>query len=263
MLASKELPAAIVELLYMKPSADETQLLSYDRHLISLWNHTWHLMGGEFKRDVLYSSKSLREVAAQLAAEATSFDFAHMVVITGTEGFEEESPWEIFPIEQVLEEVSSLFEKTPKFIMEFGTREFNIIPFTDWSPRFYLDGTKETQTHLLYIPTALGNFDDHLIFVNMTMDSEDFNSSRWDKVEVGMLCGNEVVVVQAYKGTAQHYSDSRIPADVHRSEMISLDEARRFIEITATSVERDGETFVDVWGRAVLTQLGQQILAGQ
>ena len=78
-----------------------------------------------------------------------------------------------------------------------------------------------------------------------------------------MLCGNEVVVVQTYKGTAQHYSDSRIPADVHRSEMISLDEARRFIEIAATSVERDGETFVDVWGRAVITQLGQQILAGQ
>lgn len=217
-------------------------------------------MGGEFEKDVLFTSHSLREVAANLAKTASPFEFAYMVVITGTEGFEEESPWEIFPIEQVLEEIGSLFEKCPKFVMEFGTREFNVIPVTTWAPCFYLDGTKKSQTHLLYIPTALGNFADHLIFVNMKMDNDDLHSNRWDKVEVGMLCGNEVVVVQTYKGTAQHYSDSRSPADVHRSEKISLDEARRFIEITATSVERDGETFVDVWGRAVLTQLGQQIL---
>ena len=263
MLASRELPAALVELLYLRPSEDQTQLVSYDRHLIALWNHTWHLMGGEFKRDVLYSSKSLREVAANLAAEASPFDFAHMVVITGTEGFEEESPWEIFPIEQVLEEVGSLFEKTPKFLMEFGTREFNVIPVTTWAPCFYLDGRKQSQTHLLYIPTALGNLADHLIFVNMRMENDELASKRWDKVEIGMLCGNEVVVAQIYRGTAQHYSDSRVPADVHRNEMISIEEARRFIEFTATSVERDGETFVDVWGKAALTQLGQHILTGQ
>jgi hypothetical protein len=44
--------------------------------------------------------------------------------------------------------------------------------------------------------------------------------------------------------------------------MISLDEARRFIELVATSVEREGETFVDLWGRSVLTTIGQQVLAG-
>ena len=147
MLASKELPAALVELLYMKLSEDESQLLAYDRHLIALWNHTWHLMDGEFNGDVLYASRSLREVAANLAAVATPFEYAHMIVITGTEGFEEESPWEICPIEQVLEEVGPLFEKTPKFLMEFGTREFNIIPVTTWAPHFYFDGTKESQTH--------------------------------------------------------------------------------------------------------------------
>jgi hypothetical protein len=263
MLASRELPAALVELLYLKPSEDETQLVSYDRHLIALWEHTWHWLTGDFKSDVLFASHSLREVAAKVAKDASPFEFAHMVVITSTEGFEEESPWEIFPIEQVLEEVGSLFEKTPKFLMEFGTREFNIIPVTTWAPCFYSNGTKESQTHLLYVPTALGNFADHLIFVNMKNKDESLDPNRWDTVEVGLLCGNEVVVIQTYKGTAQHYSDSRVPADVHREELISIDEARRFIELTASSIERDGETFVDVWGKAVLTPLGQQILAGQ
>ena len=64
------------------------------------------------------------------------------------------------------------------------------------------------------------------------------------------------------RGTAQLLSDSRNPADFHRTELISLDEARQFIELVATSVEREGETFVDLWGKAVLTPLGQQILAG-
>lgn len=263
MLASRELPAALVEMLYLKPSEDETQLVSYDRHLIALWEHTWHWMVGEFNSDVLFASQSLREVAAKVAINAAPFEFAHMVVITGTEGFEEESRWEIFPIEQVLEEVGSLFEKTPKFLMEFGTREFNIIPVTTWAPRFYVDGTKESQTHLLYVPTALGKFTDHLIFVNLKIDEENLDSNRWDKVEIGLLCGNEIVIIQTYKGTAQHYSDSRVPTDVHREDLISLDEARKFIELSATSIERDGETFVDIWGHATLTPLGQQILADQ
>ncbi len=263
MLASRELPAALVELLYLRPSEDETQLLSYDRHLIALWEHTWHWIHRDFADEVLFSSQSLREVASTMAAMATPFEFAHMVVITGTEGFEEESPWEIFPIEQVLEEVGPLFQKTPKFLMEFGTREFKVIPVTTWAPRYYLDGTEESQTHLLYVQTNIGDYDEHLIFVNMNMDNDNLDSSRWDTVEVGMLYGNEIVIVQTYRGTAQHYSDSRIPADVHRAELISLDEARKFIEIVATSVERDGETFVDVWGHATLSSLGQQILAGE
>lgn len=196
MLASKELPAALVELLYLKPSEDETQLVSYDRHLIALWEHAWHWMIGDFKSDVLFASHSLREVAARVAQDASPFEFAHMVVITGIVGFEEETPWEIFPIKQALKEVSSLFEKTPKFPVEFGTREFNVIPVTKWAPSFFLDGTKESQTHHLYVPTALWNLADHLIFVNMKIEDESLDLNRWDKVEVGLLRGNEVVVIQ-------------------------------------------------------------------
>jgi len=262
MLASRDLPAALVELIYMMPSDDESQLLGYDIHLLALWNHEWHWIAHDFKDEILFSSNSLREVAKRMASEAAPFEHAHIIVLTGAQGFEEETPWDLFPIEQVFEEVGSLFQGTPKFRMEFGTREFSIIPITTWSPRHHLDGNGQSQTHLLYIEKDLGEFEDHLVYVNMTMDDDNLDADRWDKVEVGMLCGNELVVVQTYRGTAQLLSDSRIPADFHRREMISLDEARRFIELVATSVEREGETFVDLWGRAVLTPLGQQILAG-
>ena len=263
MLASRELPAALVEMLYMKPSDDETQLLSYDRHLIALWNHTWNWIAPDRHDEILFSSKSLREVAAVLAESASQFEYAHMIVVTGTEGYEEESPWELFPIEQVFEEVGSLFENTPKFIMEFGTREFTVIPITTSAPRHYLNGSGESQVHLLYIPKELGALTDQLIFVNMKMDDENLDSSRWDKVEVGLLCGNELVVVQTYRGTAAHYSDSRTPSDFHRLELISIDEAKRFISKVAASVERDGDSFVDVWGKAVLTNLGKQLLVDE
>jgi len=260
MLANRELPAALVELLYMQPSEDESQLLSQDVHYIALWNHTWHWIAHDYHDEILFSSKSLREVSAVLAESASQFEYAHMVVITGTEGYEEESPWELFPIEQVFEEVSSLFEKTPKFLMEFGTREFTVIPVTTYSPRHYLSGSGESQVHLLYIPKELGNMPEQIVFVNMKMEDDNLDSSRWDKVEVGLLCGNEMVVVQTYKGTAAHYSDSRNPSDFHRLQLISIDESKRFISKVATSIERDGDSFVDVWGKAILTNLGQQFL---
>jgi hypothetical protein len=114
---------------------------------------------------------------------------------------------------------------------------------------------------MLYIPKELGNLPEQIVFVNMKMEDDNFDSSRWDKVEVGLLCGNELVVVQTYKGTAAHYSDSRNPSDFHRLQLISIDEAKRFISKVATSIERDGDSFVDVWGKAVLTNLGQQFLA--
>jgi hypothetical protein len=94
----------------------------------------------------------------------------------------------------------------------------------------------------------------------MTMDDDNLDSDRWDKVEVGMLCGNELVVVQTYRGTAELLSDSRNPAEFRRTELISLDEARLFVELVATSVERERETFVDLWGRAVLTHLVSSFL---
>jgi hypothetical protein len=262
MLASRDLPAALVELIYMRPSEDEEQLIGYDIQLLALWNHQWHWIAHDFKNEILFSSASLRETAKKMASEAPPFEYAHMIVITSTEGFEEETPWDLFPIEQVFEEVGSLFERTPKFVMEFGTREFSVIPVTTWSPRYFLSGDEQSQTHLLYIEKDLGKFDEHLVYVNMTMDDDALDSDRWDKVEIGMLCGNEIVVGQIYRGTAQLLSDSRIPADFHRDEMISLDEARRFIELVATSVEREGETFVDLWGRSVLTPIGHQVLAG-
>ena len=262
MLANRELPAALVELIYMKPSDDESQLLGYDIHILALWNHEWHWISHDFKNEILFTSTSLRETARRMASEATPFEHAHVIVITGTEGFEEETPWDLFPIEQVFEEVGSLFQGTPKFLMEFGTREFTVIPITTWAPRHYLDRNGLSQTHLLYVDRVLGDLDDHLVYVNMTMDNGNLDADRWDKVEVGLVCGNELVVVQTYRGTAQLLSDSRNPSDFHRTELISLDEARQFIELVATSVEREGETFVDLWGKAVLTPLGQQILAG-
>lgn len=261
MLATRESPAALVVLIYMRPSEDESQLLGYDCHFLALWDHTWHWIAHDYKEEILYSSSSLRDTAAVLARQALPFDYAHMIVITGTEGYEEESPWEIFPIEQVLEEVGSLFEKTPKFLMEFGTRTFSVIPVTTWSPRHFVTGEDVAQTHLLYIPQGIGEFAEHLAFVNMKMNDGNLDSDRWDKVEVGLLCGNELVVVQTYRGTAQIYSDTREPADVHRSELISLDDARRFVEAVATSIECNDGVFVDVWGRATLTPLGEQILA--
>ena len=263
MLATRELPAALVELLYMKPSDDETQLLGHDVHYIALWNHTWHWIAHDYHSEILFSSKSLREVSAVLANSAPKFEYAHMIVITGTEGYEEESPWDLFPIEQVFEEIGSLFENTPKFLMEFGTREFTVIPVTTPAPRHYLNGSEESQIHLFYIPKELGNLPEQIIFVNMKMDDENLDSSRWDKVEVGLLCGNELVVVQTFRGTAAHCSDSRIPSDFHRLELISIEEAKRFISIVATSVERDGDSFVDVWGKAVLTDLGKKLLVDE
>lgn len=263
MLATRELPAALVELIYMRPSDDRSQLLGYDCHFIALWNHTWHWIAHEYKDEVLYSSKSLRETATALAKEAEPFAYAHIVVVTDTQGFEEETPWEFFPIEQVLEEVGSLFEGTPKFSMEFGTQEFSVIPVTTWAPRHFLNGSDESQTHLIYIPKQLGEHTHRIAYVNSKMDDGNLDSDRWDKVEVCLFCGNELVVIQNYRGTAAHYSDTRNPPDVHRPESISGGEARHFLSKVATSLEWDGDSFVDVWGRAVMTPLGEQLLLGQ
>ena len=262
MLASKELPAAMVVLYRMEPSPDKTQLLGKEVQYLARWNLTWHWVPNSMKNDVQFSSPSLRSVAAEMARHLEPFEFAHFAVITGTEGFDEESPWELFPIEEVLEEVGHLFEETPMFRMEFGTREFLVYPFTTYSPRHFRTGDGSVQTHLFYlIDPKLGSYPMHLIYWNADSCPLDRDELRWENLEAAFLCGNEIVVFQTFKGAAQLYSDSRSPADHHRESPMTLSEARQFIERVGMSLEREGDEFVDVWGHAVLSKLGQSLLA--
>ena len=80
----------------MRPSDDEIQLLGYDMHLLALWDHEWHWISHDFKNEILIASASLRETAIGVASESNHFEHAHVIVVTGTEGFEEETPWDLF-----------------------------------------------------------------------------------------------------------------------------------------------------------------------
>lgn len=65
----------------------------------------------------------------------------------------------------------------------------------------------------------------------MKIDEANLDSDRWDKVEVGFLCRNDVTTIQTCKRRAQRYPDSRVPADVHHEDLIPLNEAGKLMRL--------------------------------